>query len=69
MNEYTLQAWSDTPVGRVNKIDVTVTAADETEAIEKARQVVHRDSYAVIAIRVLSEPQVSVDTRPRIKKG
>lgn len=69
MNEYTLQAWSDSPIGRVNKIDVTVTASSETEAREKARKVVHRDSYSVVAIKVLSEPQVSVDARPRIKKG
>lgn len=69
MNEYTIEAATNSDLGRLNRVDVTVTANNEAEAIEKARQVVQRDVYTVKAIRVLSEPQVGIDTRPRIKKG
>lgn len=53
--EYTIDAFTQGPIGITGAIQVVVEADTEAGAIEKAKTIVHRDSYTVVRIRQLSE--------------
>jgi len=64
MYKYTVQAFNESDLGKLAVINIVVTAADEAEALEKAKQIKERTTYSVIGIEVLDG-----DSRPQIKKG
>lgn len=54
MFKYTIKAYNEFgELGGINAIQVTVTAPNEDVAIEKAKTIVERKNYAVIAIEDL----------------
>lgn len=55
MFEYTIQAYDQTDMGKVNVIHITVTARTEDEAIVKAKALKERTDYAVTAIKDLGK--------------
>ena len=63
MYKYTVEAYDQTDLGKLNIIHITVTAADEAEAIDRAKAIKQRTTYAVVGIEELSG-----DNRPQIKK-
>lgn len=51
MYKYTIKAYSEFgTIGGLNAIQVTVQASNEDEAISRAKIIVKRDNYAVVAI-------------------
>jgi hypothetical protein len=64
MYKYTVQAFNESDLGKLAVINIVVTAANEQEALEKAKQIKERTTYSIIGIEVLEG-----DTRPQIKKG
>jgi len=64
MYKYTVQAFNESDLGKLAVINIVVTAANETEALEKAKQIKERTTYSIIGIEVLDG-----DSRPQIKKG
>lgn len=64
MYKYTVQAFNESDLGKLAVINIVVTASDEAEALEKAKQIKERTTYSIIGIEVLDG-----DSRPQIKKG
>lgn len=54
MYEYTVQAFNQTDIGKTHVIEVTVIAKAEIDAINRAKQIVDRTDYFVIAIKEIS---------------
>lgn len=52
--EYTIDAYTQGPVGITGAIQVVVKANTESDAIEEAKKIVHRDVYTVVRIRQLN---------------
>ena len=68
MYKYTVEAFNESDMGKLNMIHITVQATNEAEAIERAKAIKERTTYAIIGIEDLSTSKGS-DTRPEIKKG
>ena len=64
MYKYTVEAFDQSDIGKVNIIHIVVQAADEAGAIERAGQIKERTNYAIVGIEELTG-----DKRPDIKKG
>jgi len=64
MYKFTVQAYDESDLGKLNIVDITVYAEDEATAIERAKTIRQRTTYSVIGIEELSG-----DSRPQIKKG
>lgn len=59
MYEYTIDAYNYDPgFGVTNRITVVVTADTEDEAIDKAKLIKSRSTYAVIAIKDLNSTTI-----------
>lgn len=55
MFRYRIQAYNTDPgVGIIDEIVLTVTAADEADAVEKAKKLKVRQSYTIIEIEDLT---------------
>lgn len=63
MYKYTVEAFDQSDMGKLNIIHIVVQAADEAQAMERAAQIKERTNYAVVGIEELSG-----DQRPDIKK-
>ena len=64
MYKYTVEDYDQTDLGKLNSIHITVYAADEAQAIERAKAIKDRTDYAIVGIEELTG-----DSRPQIKKG
>lgn len=64
MYKYTVEAYDESDLGKVNIIHITVYAADDSDAVERAKTIRNRTTYAIVGIEELSG-----DKRPEIKKG
>lgn len=59
MYKYTIKAYSDFgTVGGINAIQVTVQASNEEDAIRRAKLIVKRENYAVVAIEDLRGSEI-----------
>lgn len=64
MYKYTVEAFDQSDLGKINIIHITVYAGNDDEAIERAKTIRQRTTYAIVGIEELSG-----DKRPEIKKG
>jgi len=64
MFKYTVEAYDESDMGKLNIIHVTVYAKDEAGAIERAKAIKQRTTYSIVGIEELTG-----DSRPQIKKG
>lgn len=64
MFKYTVEAYDESDLGKINIIHVTVYAKGEAEAIERAKAIKQRTTYSIVGIEELTG-----DSRPQIKKG
>ena len=64
MFKYTVEAYDESDLGKINIIHVTVYAKCEAEAIERAKAIKQRTTYSIVGIEELTG-----DSRPQIKKG
>lgn len=60
MYEYTIQAYDQTDLGKVNSVELVVCANTDEDAIEKAQKLKARQQYSVIRVKELSN---------KLKKG
>lgn len=64
MYKYTVEAFDESDMGKLNVIHIVVQAADEEQAMARAAQIKQRTTYAIVGIEELTG-----DKRPDIKKG
>ncbi len=64
MYKYTVEAFDESDVGKLNIIHIVVQAASEEDAVERARTIKQRTTYSIVGIEELSG-----DKRPDLKKG
>jgi len=64
MFKYTVEAYDESDLGKINIIHVTVYPKGEAEAIERAKAIKQRTTYSIVGIEELTG-----DSRPQIKKG
>lgn len=64
MYKYTVQAFDESDVGKLNVIHIVVQAGSEEDAIERAKTIKERSTYSIIGIEELTG-----DKRPDLKKG
>ena len=64
MYKFTVEAYDQSDLGKLNVVHITVYAETEDAAIERARTIRERTTYSVVGIEELSG-----DSRPQIKKG
>lgn len=64
MYKYTVEAFDESDMGKLNIIHIVVQAKDEADAMERAAQIKQRTNYAIVGIEELAG-----DNRPQIKKG
>lgn len=60
MYEYTIQAYDQTDLGKVNAIELVVCANTDEDAIEKAQKLKARQQYSIVRVKELSN---------KLKKG
>lgn len=60
MYKYTVEAFDETDIGKINVILIVVQAKGEAEAIERASKIKQRTRYSIVGIEELSR---------EIKKG
>ena len=53
MYQYTIQGYDQTDLGKVNFIELVVTANTDEDAVEKARKIKARQQYAVVRVKEL----------------
>jgi hypothetical protein len=63
MYKYTVEAFDESDMGKLNIIHIVVQAADEEQAMARAAQIKQRTNYAVVGIEELTG-----DNRPELKK-
>lgn len=54
MYKYTVEAYDESDIGKLNVIMIVVQAKDEAEAIERAKLIKVRTNYSVVGIEELS---------------
>ncbi len=54
MYKYTIQAFDDTDMGKLNLINIVVQADDDDSAIAKAKAIKARGSYSILSIEELT---------------
>lgn len=64
MYKYTVEAFDESDVGKLNIIHIVVQAPDEDAAIERAKVIKQRTTYSIVGIEELTG-----DKRPDLKKG
>ena len=64
MYKYTVEAFDQSDMGKLNIIHIVVQAEDEEQAMARAAQIKQRTNYAVVGIEELTG-----DQRPELKKG
>jgi hypothetical protein len=64
MFKYTVEAFDESDVGKLNIIHIVVQAGSEEDAIDRARNIKQRTTYAIVGIEELTG-----DKRPDLKKG
>jgi hypothetical protein len=68
MFEYSIQAYDETDLGKVNVIQVTVQARTKDAAIEHAKQIESRTNYSVTGIKDLGGEFKKVESPSKGKK-
>lgn len=70
MYKYTVEAYDESDLGKLNGILIVVKAHREDEAIKRAQQIKQRTNYNIVGIEELEQrPLQTGDTRPKIQKG
>lgn len=64
MYKFTVEAYDESDLGKLNIVHITVYAETEDAAIERAKTIRQRTTYSVTGIEELAG-----DSRPQIKKG
>lgn len=54
MYKYTVEAYDESDMGKLNIIHIVVQAKDEAEAMERAAKIKQRTNYAIVGIEELS---------------
>ncbi len=55
MYKFTVEAYDSSDMGKLNIIHIVVQAADEAEAIERAKTIKQRSNYSIVGIEELRE--------------
>lgn len=63
MYKYTVEAYDESDMGKLNTIHIVVQATSEEEAMQRAAAIKQRTNYAIVGIEELAG-----DNRPEIKK-
>lgn len=61
--KYTVEAYNDSPMGKLDAVSIVVHASDDSQAFEKAAKIKQRQSYNISKIEELLG-----DNRPDLKK-
>lgn len=58
MYKYLIQAYNETDYGPANEIRIRVMAPNETAAVERAKQIAVRASYAILEIEDIRDAEL-----------